>query len=40
MELNTNQTKEEEIAQRQLDLMKKGFKLGKLTFDREELYFR
>ena len=31
---------QEEIAQRQLSLLKKGFHMGKYTFNREEIYDR
>jgi hypothetical protein len=31
---------EEDIAKRQMDLMKKGFNMGKYKFDRDELHDR
>ncbi|HLD34135.1 MAG TPA: hypothetical protein VJB66_05385 [Candidatus Nanoarchaeia archaeon] len=36
----TNDRQQQKIAQRQLELMKKGFPLGNYEFNREELYER
>ena len=40
LQLWISQKKQEEIAQRQLGLMKKGFKLGKWKINRDELHER
>lgn len=40
LKLWINQRKQTEIANRQLALMKKGLKLGKFVFNREELHER
>lgn len=40
LKLWIKQKKEEEIAQRQLALLRKGFHLGKHTFNRDELHER
>lgn len=40
LELWVDQKQQQDIAQRQLALMKQGFNLGKYSFNREEIYDR
>ncbi|HLD72187.1 MAG TPA: hypothetical protein VJA23_01240 [Candidatus Nanoarchaeia archaeon] len=40
LQLWINKKKQEEISQRQLTLLKTGFKLGKWKFNRDELHER
>lgn len=38
--MNVDNETEEDIAKRQMVLMKKGFAMGKITFDRDEIHER